>query len=62
MFYMLQQQETIYSLFGFLAIRMRQNQVALAFPYATGIHVSAEAALTQVDQLVCFRLLDIRAG
>lgn len=31
MFYMLQQQETIYSLFGFLAIRMRQNQVALAY-------------------------------
>ena len=30
------------------------------FPYASGINVSAEAALTQVDQPVCFLLLDIR--
>ena len=31
-------------------------------PYASGIHVSAEAALTQVDQSVCFILLDPRTG
>ena len=30
--------------------------------YATSIHVSAEEALTQVEQLVCFRLLDNCTG
>ena len=31
-------------------------------PYATGVNVSAEAVLTQVEQLVCFHQLDIRTG